>query len=68
MLCSVFRFLYYMHGSLIQLGLRLLILLQENRFSKCDTCVKINDQLERGTKQRKPEVMKSKREHMAMVE
>ena len=44
--------------------------IQENRFSKCDICMKIHNELEKGAKSRnsKSLIMEMKRKHIAMVE
>ena len=45
----------------------MVFLLQEDRFSKCDTCVKINGLLERVGSRADPDIMKRKQEHLKVV-
>ena len=42
--------------------------LQDDRFSKCDTCVKINGLLERMGARADPDFKKTKQEHLKVVE
>lgn len=52
----------------INLNLAMVFLLQEDRFSKCDTCVKINGLLERMGSRADPDIKKRKQEHLKVVE
>lgn len=44
------------------------LILQENRFTKCDTCVKINLELEKSSKSTKEALNNMKKKHLSMVE
>lgn len=55
-------------NSRMHINLAMVFLLQEDRFSKCDTCVKVNGLLERMGSRADPDIMKRKQEHLKVVE